>query len=121
MEHLVGGAKAGGGLGNLVDGFLERDRLAEQMAHDGMVDDPGTASPNAAMANRAHPTSERARPPGRGCARARLHAHACAAQLLLHHIVSVLKLDLSASVCFWYFDNDNDNTLKLPKTHSIFN
>ena len=50
MEHLVGGAKAGGGLGNLVDSLLERDRLAEQMAQDGMVDDPGTAGPNAAMA-----------------------------------------------------------------------
>ena len=48
MEDLVGGAKAGGGLGNLVDGFLERDRLAEQMAH-GMVG-PGVAGPNAAMA-----------------------------------------------------------------------
>ena len=49
MEHLVGGAKAGGGLGNLVDSLLERDRLAGQMAQDGMVD-PGTAGPNAAMA-----------------------------------------------------------------------
>ena len=48
MEHLVGGAKAGDGLGNLVDGFLERDRLAEQRAH-GMVG-PTIAGPNAAMA-----------------------------------------------------------------------
>ena len=48
MEQLVGGAKAGGGLGKLVDGFLERDRLAEQLAH-GMVG-PGMAGPNAALA-----------------------------------------------------------------------
>lgn len=48
MEHLLGGgAKAGGGLNTLVDGFLDRARVAEQMA-EGMVGG-GVLGPNAAM------------------------------------------------------------------------
>ena len=41
------GAKAGGGLANLVDGFLDRQRVPQTIA-DGMFGAPG-ASPNAAI------------------------------------------------------------------------
>jgi hypothetical protein len=51
MEHIVGGAKAGGGLGNLVDGFLDRVRVAEQMG-EGMVAVGAAPGPNAAMMGR---------------------------------------------------------------------
>ena len=41
MADLLGGAKAGGGLNKLVDGFLDRARVAEQVG-EGMVAAPGT-------------------------------------------------------------------------------